>query len=280
MLNCLVFSRNRPAQLDLLLRTIHKNFSMIHDIDVLYKTTSVQYEQGYEKVWDYNRGLRFGLEMYKELAGFRSQLLAITKLNYYAKYPFIVFFSDDCVVTREISPFADSAWEKELDYKTCGFSLKLGENVTWGYCHNKTIEQPQFYPGHSLLRWKWTVGDPRNDWYYPNSLIATVRRTDWMLDLLDKLDYTSPNWLEGAMNSNRDFNKPEIIAYKNPKVMGIEINRVQDVCPNLCGTNPEHSTEALNQKFLDGYRIKIKNFLDIKSNSQQTHDVNIEWEKA
>jgi len=279
MLNCLVFSKDRPAQLDLLLRMVDKNFLLIENVEVLYKATNADFEHGYQAIGE-RPFSNFSVLMYKEISNFRSALLSITKLNLYIKHPFIVFLSDDCVITREVDKYSDHTWERELDYKTCGFSLKLGENVTWGYCHAKTIEQPKFLPSaHGLLRWRWTLGDLKNDWFYPNSLIATVRRTDWMFNLLNKLDYTSPNWLEGAMNSNRDFNKPEIVAHKVPKIMGIEINRVQDVCPNLCGNNPEHSAEALNKKFLEGYQIVAKNFYDIKSNSQQTHDVKIEWEK-
>ena len=54
------------------------------------------------------------------------------------------------------------------------------------------------------------------------------------------------------------------MCYELPKIINIPWNRVQTT---VCNSHEGKDAKAMNQKFLDGHRIRTDNIYHIKSNS-------------
>lgn len=256
MLNCIIFSKNRPMQLELTIRTIREKFKQIKRIHVLYKYTNSEYERGYNKLF----GMVSDVVWFPEI-DFRQDLLTIAT---WIPEIYTVCFSDDSVMINDCD-VTDII--KEIDKKTVCVSLKLSSNVEYSYCQGHEIKLPDFIEIKPYLRWSWSKENFKSDWGYPHALCGHIYRTNYLRALWQYLIYCNPNTLEGQMNIYRPVDMKEIVAFLEQKMIGIENNRVQDVCPNRHGSI---NTDYLNTLFLRGYVIDTSNIYGVKLNAQQT----------
>ena len=110
-MNCIIFSKDRPLQLDCLLRSIYYHCDIFEVMTVLYTT---KYKESYERLNKQYYGVVF-----KEEKNFKEDFLNILRDNH------TCIFVDDDIVFREVSPFDVSMLMDEVDI----VSLRLGDNI-------------------------------------------------------------------------------------------------------------------------------------------------------
>ena len=238
-----IFSKDRACQLDALLRSMDQFVRIDHRKTVLYTSSTNDFDRAYEKVSADHPGVAF----VKETA-FKDDLLTILKPAE-QEDRHIMFLVDDILFTRtytggeNLFVFNDSE-----DIATV--SLRLGENIT--YCHPLDCNTvPHDFSKSNTWRWKEVH---RGYWDYPMSVDGNIFRASDIVSLLEKLRFSNPNTLEGVLSCN-PIKKPFMLAEREPYLVNLALNRVQDVWDNPYG---DISAEQLNTAYLNGERIDIR----------------------
>jgi len=251
LMNVVIFSKDRPAQLDVCLRSLKQSCrdSTGLGIKILYVATTDDYEKGYEIVrttqpsWcsDLTTFHRQGNNFKKELTGLVDPSRPIT-----------MFLVDDIIFKTPFATFDPEIKMVQDSDRLVALSLRLDKNITHCYAlNNQPTPVPQFVKGN-VWRWK----DHQGDWGYPYSVDGNIYRTDDILARMKACNYNNPNQFESALN-DLPGPRPEYMAcYVNgSKLVNIPANRVQDECKNRHANS--FSAEELNQRFLAGETISM-----------------------
>jgi hypothetical protein len=247
-----VFSKNRAAQLDLLLRSLEKRATDLFDeITVLYRSTNHDYLQGYARCFRDHPTVRLHYEH-----SFQSQLGDILDKS---EHKYVSFLCDDDVVSRNlVEPV--KPWEplEALPEVLC-FSLRLGLNTTECYPLRRSQRVPSFQnKAVASLFWSWPAAD--GDWGYPGSVDGHVFRRYQVIEMLSGVDYTGPNRFEEALTNRcfgRDDRQALMCCYRRSLITGVPVNRVQDKFPNRNGEKHPVSTLELNTAYMEGKKLKL-----------------------
>lgn len=183
----IIFSKDRPAQLDLLLRSIKKYLNGPDAIIVLYRASDDQIKRAYDEVFS-AFGHYEGLTI-KQESGFRQDLLQLlNRLN----SRFVMFLVDDCVFRRPLD--LCEITERYWPWSTV-FSPRLGKNTIRCYTRNTPQKLPNFLSQQEgKLWWRWSDGD--QDFAYPLSLDGNLFSTAEFRALLNLISFKAPNSLE------------------------------------------------------------------------------------
>ena len=252
MINCLIFTKNRACQLDLLMESINEYFKTELDIHVLAKATDREYEKGYERFLD-----RYPLDNFhwEGNVDFKDQVMAI--LNGFDREWTLCFLDDDVFVDYvDVAPFL-----KHITDDTNALSLRMGTHITYCYPKNRPMELPEFHSVdnsfvNNLVKWDWSCCEL--DWGYPMSLGGNIYRAKWLKDFWNMLPFTAPNYIEGLMACNPPLQRPYQISFTRQKLYNVANNLVQDVCRNRFESNESTAVEVLNRRYLAGAKIDIK----------------------
>ncbi len=285
----IIFSRNRAAQLDCLLRSflVHCHDQNKIQLNILYLTTNSSHEAQYQQLMhsysnfgfirfirqkDFRQDvLKLLLEygcgqkicvLYKQLLKIGVNPSPINKKLYGIKeHNYVMFLVDDNIFVRD---FGLGEIQKNLDEQknAIGFSLRLGTNINYCYPLNKD----QFIPDYSELKdniliFKWT--DSNCDFGYPLEVSSSVYRLEEILPLLCSISFKNPNQLEDKMSSKAfkfKKSKPFLLCYYISVAFCNPINLVQTAGPNRVGSSNEYSSEELSLKFDQGFRINADQF--------------------
>jgi hypothetical protein len=87
------------------------------------------------------------------------------------------------------------------------------------------------------------------------SLDGNIYPTDAILEKIKGIEFNNPNELEYKLSCD-SLNLPMHIL-ENPLFINIPVNRVQNYCNNVFGSEHSYDPKELNKMFLAGYRIKI-----------------------
>lgn len=269
MIKTIIFSKNRAAQLDLLLRSIKDNFSMIYDISILYKSTSQCFTEGYDKVKSKFPDLDW-VEETDFVHDYKTILNDIIS-------PYTLILVDDEVVVDDC--MVDNALSEMVNKNLHCISLRMHPNVN--YCYTANLPSPEMQPSYVIndwgYVWNWKHYDERIDLGYPSCINSHIYPTHFIQHFSKVLRYENVNQLEGQLNTQRDSFKPYMLCFKNPKTVNIANNLVQS------GTNrysnlQENTVEYLNNKYLSGYQISTNNLYGMRMNTP-TFEYNYIWEK-
>jgi len=268
-LNIIIFSKNRAAQLDLCLRSLREYWAEFTSYTpvVLYKADSDWYKQGYWMMDDeeYHKKV-----IYEQEIDFRAQLNRLMRTD--KKYT--VFFCDDCIAvkhwsldSREFAQLKKCSWIQTL-------SLRLSPRLNYCYAYDRPMAAPAMPRG--VFSWRNAPGD----FGYPMSLDGHIFRTSDIRPLLEDLDYSNPNQLEGvlhgwAMTTKRA--RPQIICFSESKIFSNPINRVQTDSPNRCGSVEMCSAENLQNGFFAGKRLSLDPYRGMDVTAVHT-EMALEWE--
>lgn len=251
----IAFSRDRPAQLDLLLRSLKQNAPAFYDRAlVVYRPTTVGFAEGYLTCEEEHPSVLFFEELH-HTESFGGQVL-VHLSNAGTK---VAFFVDDDVIYRPLPIAHPSKW-LDLFPETLAFSLRLGRN-TWR-CYPMG-DAPQADPDRiSLGRfdvWNWRGAD--HDYGYPGSLDGGIFRRDDLLAMLDGAEFSNPNQLEEALVRGclkAWPERPHLAAFTESVLVGIPLNRVNDTHPNRVGVETDFSSPtSLNALYLAGGRLEL-----------------------
>ena len=265
------FSKDRPMQLDLCLKTNLK-YSSDWDIQkevVIYKTTSERFKNAYETL---KRDYPFAC--FIEETNFREDLLRITRNSEY-----LFFVVDDCIFTHKFSlTNMIEILEKDEMEDVLGFSLRLGENTKYCYPINKNNEIPilERINGEKIL-FNWTSVNT-GDFSYPLEVSSSLYKTKNILELLEFTDYNNPNTLEWSMYCNlKNFEwLPRLMCYKTSVAFCNPLNVVQKQNNNRSSKKLECTINSLLEKYEKGHRINPEPFYNFVSNGCH-QEVDIEF---
>lgn len=255
--NIIIFSFNRPCQLELLLRSMkmHWNDFDNQEIKVIYTYSNDSFEAGYNKLKNECKG---NIEFVKQVT-FRQNVINCIDTS----KELVIFGTDDDVFIRDFDLQC-----KEVDFfkqrpEIITLSLRLGKNISYCYTQNRFISRPLLIKGADYNLWNWTEGE-EGDWTYPFSLDFNLYETDFILPYIKKFEFRSPNTLEGFFARIMPYARYLMMGFDEPKIVNLPINRVQMDNKNRHGRIP---AEFLNYKYLDGYVIDYSKLEIFNGNS-------------
>jgi len=245
----IIFSKNRAAQLNLLLDSLKKNAPLLFDkISVLYKTDNDEYLHGYQKVFDKHLNVYFSDEK-----NFKNTLFQLIDDNIEAT----TFMVDDAVVYNQIlSRKIDIIKPVVEDYVI--FSLRLGKNCNYSHPANLHYELGEHEIDGEYMTFDYTK-QQNGDFRYPLSTDGHIFNTKLIKDLLTEVNFSNPNTLEASLQRFVGTNSiPKMMkSFTESKLVSIPANLVNDSFNNRHGLEFGISEKELNDKFLSGNEIDL-----------------------
>lgn len=274
MIKTIIFSKDRPLQLDLTLQSLLKNFPSSTENVVIYKNSDKNFDYAYSILKEnYIHNVKF----IKETQLFKQIIKEVhTSLKY------VNFLTDDCIVygpvniTEDFGPLMNSE-----DYSICCFSLRLGENIIYrsheGTLYNENVPQMASY-GKYLIFNRLSI-PPGGYFAYPLSVDGHIFKRDLIKSLcIDALAYIehvgeemdqTPNNFEHILQKFF-FDIPPLMACGEVScVVNSPNNRVQNSYKNFFGQTYNYHQVDLLSKFMSNFRINMDS-LDF-SNIQCPH---------
>lgn len=253
-MNIILFSKNRPAQLELLIRSMRIFFKEFSDfqIKILYKYTTENFKIGYDRTMK--------LHPYENMVwilenNFQQDLLQLFDKS--KKYS--VFFVDDIIIKEPFSIQDKEFKHFEKHGDILCLSLRLHPRLTYCYAARVNHISPIF-DGNNVFLWKGQTGD----YGYPMSLDGHIFRTkDLNFYMSNYLRYDGPNPLEAQMAS-QPLPHPKMICYDKSVLVNNPMNKVQEWNNNVHGNI---SAESINEQFLSGKIINLEPFIGIENKS-------------
>lgn len=258
MIQIIVFSKDRPCQLDALLRSIDDHYLIEHKTNIIYKAIDDDYSRGYAKCRELHSNVNWVPE-----ENFRHNTNVLSTQH---QRPYTTYFTDDDVVTGEFN--VDTTFNRfESDTSILALSLRMGLNIDVHYVNDHK------QPGPKSCVWNWRNFPDLWDWGYPMSIQGNVFRTNDLRGYVTKLIYDNPNYFEGAMYQ-KPLKAPYLICYPRSKVIGLQMNRVVESHSNRCGN---HHQKYMNEKWMNGKRIRLAPLYDLIPSSPDL-EVELEFE--
>lgn len=257
MLDLIGVSKDRPCQLDALLRSIEKHCKIPHTVGIIYKATESFYEEGYEIVKRNHPTVRFHKDttLKEDL-----QFFFDTTSN-----PYLAFTVDDIIWKHD---FDESFAFELLDQEDAlCLNLRMGSHTNHCYPVNQHSGVPNLIKVRdNLYKFDWQAGDATHDWKFNMIMDTCVYRRSEYLPYFQRLaPYSNPNEFEGRMYAGHCGNHRYVLCFDQAKLVNIVVNRSQTVMNNRYSNI--HDLKKLNEIFLDGYRIDIDPISSINNNS-------------
>ncbi len=277
----IIFSKNRPLQLDLLLNSFYLNCMQPNSTDIyIIYTYDDQYENSYNQlIHEQKEKERNNIEFIyeKDFKSFKSSFVYEIK-----NYQYIMFLVDDNIFTNK---FDLSQIKSLLEYNldAVGFSLRLGKNTKNCYPLKKEQEIPKAIGHHYIMNFSslhdlldkgflpetdflifafdWTTS--QLDFNYPLEVSSSIYRIKDIRELLETLRYNNPNDLEAQLYGNLHYfyNKPKLLSYYRSVAFCAPMNKVQNVALNNRSNNMNmFSQESMLTMYENGFRIDPMRF--------------------
>jgi hypothetical protein len=272
----IVFSYNRAMQLEAMLRSVRKHFSLEsgrYRIKVIYHTSG-HHAESYSRLrgkWTEEQGVTFS-ERGKG-KGFLNDVLPLLfhgrNAFWFAKYPFLRKSRDDFKTLLESEIEESSAGHLMFMTDDSAFyrPTVIPSGVLEEISRHPFESSYRLYVGRNLrdapselsessgiLHWDYYDSRLRHHWIYPFSVDGTIYARSAFLKIARNVLYANPNSLEGFMCftaiRHRLFNHgmSPVVA----TLVGVSINRVQKVAVNDSGSA---DVELLNDLFLKGFAL-------------------------
>jgi hypothetical protein len=259
----IVFSKDRPLQLEALLRGLH-DLTTAADagpIHVLHLASAPLFERGYELLQASFPDVRFVREQRfdEDLRRILDGLDCVT------------FLVDDAVFYR---PFDWRAAYETVEGRgdILGFSLRLGLNLSrsirsalppfaWPETTplGRSGELPGGGPEDEILALAWSRHPKNLDLHTPLEVSSSCFRTATVLALLDGQEIANPNMLELTLDAQKSRLRERPVAFFRKSVSYcLPVNAVQDMFSNLVMQDDDYTPAALGQHFLDGFRFNLE----------------------
>jgi hypothetical protein len=218
-----ILSKDRPLQLDALLRSIHAMVDATVPCVVLYKTSSDRYRSAYADVFDRHKNMQLDVVLEQD---FKSDVFNIIRTRQYERVAFLV---DDQVFIAPVNLKKILT----LDPSFATYSFRLGKRITRSQpLGNIAIGNPPFLQLDGLaddwLAWHWVSGT--GDWQGANCLDGNVLSRALVLAALEHpiaAKITGPQTLEMSLNGSGIGTRVGICSVE-PQVVNLAVNRVSE----------------------------------------------------
>lgn len=218
----IIFSFNRPLQLQALLESVEHYVTGLSSVHVIYRTTSTRAQQCYDQITRQFPSVKFNAQSSNPHADFKP--LTQTALEQ-SDAPYVLFAVDDIIVKDFIA--VQDAVKLMQEMNAYGFYLRLGLHLDYCYTMNQPQRVPAVYecvPGV----YYWTFAGAEHDWGYPNTVDMTIYKKSDIVPVLAQLPYYTPNALEGLWSMRAPAIQQRIgLCYSTAKMVNLPLNQVQ-----------------------------------------------------
>jgi hypothetical protein len=250
----LIFSKDRAMQLHAAIESLflHCRDTNALDVVVLFKASDALYRKEYDELKN-----RFPSVKFIEETDFRQQVLSML-----ANCRYVLFLVDDNIFVKSFS-LRDAIAALDSIKNALGFSLRLSKNTVHCYTLNSRQSLPVFeIAGNGILKYSWPGAEC--DFGYPLELSSSLYRSNEILCLLSRLEFSNPNNLENQMCSYKAAFKtslPFLLTFEQSVTFCNPVNIVQGVYENnRFGTVHNYTTEQLAVYFSRGMTIDIRKY--------------------
>ena len=254
-----VFSYDRPMQLDALLRGVKNHVTGTNKISVIYRASGDEFSSAYSEIRKEFSTVQFLHQ--KEVKDFKPLLMSAIK-NTTARY--MTFVADDIVIKDDISLVDCAYWIERTGAH--GYYLRLGNHLTACYPHDCSQEVPEHTQVSGDVH-RWNFADGKYDWNCPNNIDMTLYPTSYIVPLFESLSFDNPNELEAVWAAKKP-QKTFGLFFEDSKIVNIPLNLVNDSQENR--NMNAFSKKELLEKYNKGERIDIVKFNNIKNNGAHT----------
>jgi hypothetical protein len=258
-----VFSKNRPLQLDLALNSLYLNCEDVEnlDINVIYKA-----DIGFQYAYNILMGDHSDVNFIKE-SNFKGNVLHC--LYNKADDALVLWLVDDTVITNKFN-INKIAHLLRKNKNALGFSLRLGYNTKYCYSLNINQEVPKMFKASKddIIAYCWPGCD--GDFGYALEVSQSMYRINDLWDILSKFEYNGPNQLEQVLFENLRFfvHMPIMLCFETSVAFSNPLNKVQSVAMgNRANNNKRYSVENLLNLYEKGVRIDPNEFYGFVSES-------------
>ena len=257
----IIFSKDRPLQLQALLESITLHVTGLEHVAVLYATSAPQFSAAYETLAAQFPNVRWvQQDPINKRADFAPLLRNIFE-NLPA--PYLMFAVDDMIVTNKID--LSECIEALKRTHAYGCYLRLGKDTDYCYAYNQPMRIPMLtYAGSQFYTWDLRTGD--KCWGYPHTVDMTLYPRELVRHAIMTFGHTSPNVFEAWWSGKQVSSGTKGLCYATSRVINIPLNLVQqDYTQNRC--TRRYRIEDLLNLFLQGWRINVEAFYKFKHNS-------------
>tara|TARA_R110000744_G_scaffold3161_2_gene12285 strand:+ start:15167 stop:16063 length:897 start_codon:yes stop_codon:yes gene_type:complete len=276
MITSIVFSKDRPLQLDLCLKSIKQNLFADNKIIVLYKISTDDYQTHYNKLKEEHEDVDFVSQGYSIFEDIKN--LVRNSSDY------ITFFTDDDIVFRPVLFKMDKVHDLfHIPYPPGTFSLRMGLN-TRARDYGDGVPAEDVIPDkvykmaggdEDFLLWNRTSVPVGGYWSYPLSVDGHIFMKNLIAECCEELCHlyeyynnrgipreqsvweNTPNEFESKLQRFYFSITPNMASPEFSCVVNSPNNRVQDHMENRSGDKHSFSAEYLLQIFADGSRIDL-----------------------
>lgn len=243
----IVFSKDRPLQLEALLNSYYKMVINRAPLSVLYKTTNTEIDDAYQKISE-----TYPEVIFKKETNFKKNLLSIIKKN---KSHQIFFLVDDILFIKKF----DLTALNNFDTKKYIPSMRLGANITYSYIKQKSISQPKFANlSNNIISWQWNENN--SYWSYPLSVDGHIYSKKEIQIISKLITFNSPNTYEHQLQKFYGLYKCKLgCSFKQSVIINIPWNKVQTDNNNTCG---ELTSDELMNLWKNEERIDINKYIN------------------
>lgn len=264
-INAIVFTRDNPAQLSLLLESIEKYAKDVFYVNIIVQCSGEDFHLGYKKLeskggWDEIHYVQPEDNLRED--SFKELVLGVLKNGSKNNLEYSCFFLDDDIIYNKVE-LDDITSQIKSDEDVVCFSLRLGDNTTKCYTLGaENVLHDIRYDGN-FMKWDWSLH--YLDFGYPFAMDGHVFRTRDIYKLVRKSRFTGVEELEMALfDFTETFPRNMMASYKTSALVGAPVGRVQQSIDNeitmrLKEAEARVRRENMNTVFLSGEFIKLEN---------------------
>ena len=253
----IIFSYNRPLQLEALLKSTTEYIDNLKDVHVIYRSNTDAFDTAYEELMHDYADVKF-LQQLNPPHDFKPILIELLDQT---SAEYVCFAVDDNIVTDR---FDISACTQALEQTGAyGFYLRLGTNITYSYNYNLPLDLPAFtYITDDICLFSFEGN--KSYWAYPNTVDMTVYKKDIILPILKELKFTSPNRLESVWHRIAKLEQNGL-CFVHSKMVNTPLNIVQEDWHNK--NESSYTPEELLAIWQQGLRIDITSLYKLQNNA-------------
>ena len=248
----IVFSKDRPMQLEAMLRSLTDHCKDIGKsrINILYAASSAFQQSLYNRI----------AALYPQFLFFAEKNFRSDLLNLIGKEAYVFFIVDDTIFIKDF--YLKEIEDALLSHpKVIGFSLRLGNNTNYCYTLDKKQAIPSFERiGKRINKYPWISAE--YDFAYPLEVSSSVYRSKDVKPILESAKYHNPNSLEAELFANVEKfirDKPDLMCFSKSVAFSIPINKVQTTAwGNRSGDKQELTPDALARRYASGEKIDVR----------------------
>lgn len=260
MLNLLIWSKDRACQLDCLIRSVNRRSGgrkLFSNIIVLYKTSSEEFELGYQKLKQKH--------VYVNLIN-ETNLCQQTKdiIEGFAKRGEKVCLSTDDTVFFS-TPLISQQEIVDLFHRpdVVTFSFRYGFNTVMQNCHTGEYQPALniYQDEGKYICWNSDDYHQLSNYGYPFGLDMHVYDADMLHQLIKNMEFKNTNQLETGLFNLRNVAPRIICSEKHSTAVNVPCNNMSGI--TIAGQNFPFTIENLNQLYLEGGEVDLASFDNI-----------------